>query len=96
MNNSNNLSKSTIINNLQNIYYTIFMLIFIFVIFMLILNIINCKESFTQVYQQDIYGNLDVVNKYDSSFKEIPIYREPYRWPVGIEKSYPVKHISPL
>lgn len=105
-------NENKVVNNIQNInsvkkslhkeqknIFSYFVLILLFaLVIIFIISVRKCKslEGFAQLYKQDKYGNLDSTYDDNTDFYKIPIFRKPYRWPVGIEKSYPCRHISPL
>lgn len=107
-----NNNENKVINNIQNMnsikkslhkeqknifsYFVVILLFALAIIFIISVRKCKSKEGFAQLYKQDEYGNLDSTYDDNKDFYKIPIFRKPYRWPVGIEKSYPCRHISPL
>lgn len=55
----------------------------------------NNKESWVN-YTNIPFGEIRTGKDCPIAFYERPEYRLPYRYPLGIATSYPVKHIAPL
>ena len=105
-------NENKVVNNIQNMnsikkslhkeqknifsYFVVILLFALAIIFIISIRKCKSKEGFAQLYKQDKYGNLDSTYDDNKDFYKIPIFRKPYRWPIGIEKSYPCRHISPL
>ena len=94
----NNNSKRIIHNQEKKIFYDCIIVLGFVLLLIFIISIRKCKtrENFAQVYKKDIYGNLGSTYDDNKDFYNVELFRKPYRYPVGIAKSYPVKHISPL
>lgn len=70
-------------------------LVFTFVHFVLGLKLNAKKENWVN-YMNVPFGSIDTGADCPIGYYARPQYRKPYRYPYGIEQSYPVKHIAPI
>lgn len=96
-------SNININNQLSMVFTKIlpFLLIFITVYFVLGLrinkNLNNNEKKENWINYINIpFGEVQTGSDCTVGYYERPEYRKPYRWPLGINQSYPVEHIAPL
>lgn len=95
-------SNISIKNQLSMVFTKIlpFLLIFITVYFVLGLRFKknpgnNEKEPWIN-YMNIPFGEVQTGSDCPVGYYKRPEYRKPYRWPLGIKQSYPIKHIAPI
>lgn len=73
----------------------ILILVLIYFVFGLRVNRSDNNESWIN-YINIPYGQISTGSDNPLNYYKITEYRKPYRWPLGINQSYPINHIAPL
>jgi hypothetical protein len=91
------IGLSSINNQIKFIFNRILpmILFFTFMHFVLGLRLNTKKENWIN-YMNVPFGEIDTGSDCPVGYYIRPQYRKPYRYPYGIEQSYPIKHIAPI